>query len=102
MHTPECAKYPPLTLVEILLSFLKIKQGDNEDLIDYLSRFKSEMTVVFSLFGKKILDGFCKEQTEYKALVVDKSKKSSKRKPWIHLSQYFSCGILIMIGTTVC
>ena len=67
MHTPERAKYPPLTLVEVMLNFLKIKQGDNEDLIDYLTRFKSEITIVLSLFGKKILDGFCEEQTEYKA-----------------------------------
>ena len=62
MHTPEQAKYPQLTLVEVLLSFLKIKQGDKEDLLDYLSRFKSEMDVVFRLFGKGFLDGFCEEQ----------------------------------------
>ena len=42
MHTPERAKNPPLTLVEVLSSFLKLKQGDNEELLDYLSRFKSE------------------------------------------------------------
>ena len=63
MHTPERAKYPPLTLVEVMLSFLKIKQGDNEELIDYLARFKSEMTIVYSLFGKGFLDGFCEEQS---------------------------------------
>ena len=56
MHTPERAKHPTLTLLDVMLNFLKIKQGDNEDLIDYLTRFKSEMTIVFSLFGKKILD----------------------------------------------
>ena len=37
MHTPERAKYPSLTLVEVLLNLLKIKQGDKEELIDYLS-----------------------------------------------------------------
>ena len=42
MHTPERAKYPPLTLVEALSSFLKIKQNNNEELLDYLARFKSE------------------------------------------------------------
>ena len=51
MHTPEKAKYPALTLIEVLLSFLKIKQGDNEDLLDYLSRFKSERDIVKRLFS---------------------------------------------------
>ena len=79
MHTPERAKYPPLTLVEVMLSFLKIKQGDNEDLIDYLARFKSEMTIVYSLFGKGFLDGFCEEQSEYKTLILDENKNKFKK-----------------------
>ena len=29
IHTPEKEKYPALTLIEVLLRFLKIKQGDN-------------------------------------------------------------------------
>ena len=40
MHTPMKAKYPPLTLIEVLYSFLSLKKGDNEELLDYLSRFK--------------------------------------------------------------
>ena len=46
MHTPERARYPSLTTVEILSNFLKCKQGDKESLVDYLSRFKSERVVV--------------------------------------------------------
>ena len=79
MHTLEATKYPPLTLVEVLANFLKIKQGDKEDLLDYLSRFKSEMDVVFRLFGKGILDGFCEEQAEYKVLTQEDSKKKFKQ-----------------------
>ena len=30
IHTPEKAKYPSLTLVEVLCSFLRVKQGENE------------------------------------------------------------------------
>ena len=37
MHTPQNAKYPPLTLVEVLY-FLKVKQGKKEILVDYYSR----------------------------------------------------------------
>ena len=46
MHVPQRAKYPPLTLVEVLYEFLRVKQGDKEPLIDYLNRFKSEVEVV--------------------------------------------------------
>ena len=37
MHTPENAEYPTLTLIEVLLSLLKIRQGEYEYLYDYLS-----------------------------------------------------------------
>ena len=37
MHVPQRAKYPPLTLVEVLSEFTKIKQGEKESLIDYLN-----------------------------------------------------------------
>lgn len=37
MHTPQRAKYPPITLIEVLLKFLKLRQGDKESLIDYCS-----------------------------------------------------------------
>ena len=49
MHTPERAKYPQLTLIEVLSNFLKLKQGDNESLLDYYSRFKLEKNVVENL-----------------------------------------------------
>ena len=54
MHTPERAKYPVLTTVEVLSNFLKCKQSEKESLIDYLSRFKSERDVVYRIMGKKI------------------------------------------------
>ena len=65
VHTPQKAIYPPLTLVEILLNMLKVKQKDNEDLVTYLSRFKSERNVMFNLFGKNILDGYVEKTPEY-------------------------------------
>ena len=42
VHTHMKVKYPALILVEVLISFLQIRQADNESLLDYLSRFKSE------------------------------------------------------------
>ena len=46
MHTLERAKYPSLTMMEILNNFLRIKQQDKEELVDYLSRFKFERNVL--------------------------------------------------------
>ena len=48
MHTPERAKYPPLTLVEVLIGFLSIKQGEKETLLDYTASYKSKK-MCFSL-----------------------------------------------------
>ena len=67
MHTPQKAIYPPLTLVEILLNMLQVRQKDNEDLVTYLSRFKSERNIMFNLFGKNILDGYVEKTPEYTA-----------------------------------
>ena len=64
MHTPERAKYPSLTTVEILSNFLKCRQGEKESLVDYLSRFKSERDVVYQIMGKKFLDDFAESSSE--------------------------------------
>ena len=58
MHTPERAKYPSLTLIEVLLSWLNTKQGADEDLLDYLSRFWSERDVAMRLYDSRLIDGF--------------------------------------------
>ena len=75
MCTPERAKYPWLMLVEVLSSFLKLKQGDNEELLDYLERFKSEMEVVTKLFGSKFLDGYTEARVDYVAETNTNKKK---------------------------
>ena len=69
MHTPERAKYPSLTTVEVLHNFLKCKQGERESLIDYLSRFKSERDILFRIVRKKFLDGFAEKREEYQSNV---------------------------------
>ena len=75
MHTPERAKYPSLTVVEILNNFLRIKQQEKEELVDYLSRFKSERNVLYALCGKRILDGFSMKQTGYPLLGTEGANK---------------------------
>ena len=75
MHTPERAKYPSLTTVEVLANFLKCRQGDKESLIDYLSRFKSERDIVFRIMGKKFLDGFAENCEDWDNNWGDDRKK---------------------------
>ena len=53
MHTPMKSKYPPLTLIEVLCSFFLLKQGENEELLDYLGRFKSERNVMMNFLGRE-------------------------------------------------
>ena len=65
MHTPEKAKYPSLTMVEILSNFLRCKQGDKESLLDYLTRFKCERDVIYKLWSKRFLDGYCENLPEW-------------------------------------
>ena len=78
MHTPEKAKYPTLTLIEVLLSFLKIRQGDNEDLYDYLSWFKTERDIVMRLAGNNLIDGYIMGLPEYLSATTDSDRKQVK------------------------
>ena len=78
-HTPERAKYPVLTIIKVLWNFLRTKQSDSEDLLDYLSHFKSERDVVFCLLGKNFLDEFSKVLPEYAALGTDNEQEKFKR-----------------------
>ena len=78
MHTPEKATYPTLTLIEVLLSFLKIKHGENEDLYDYLSRFKTEREIVMRLAGNNLIDGYIMGLPEYLGATTDADRKQVK------------------------
>lgn len=68
MHTPERAKYPQLTLIEVLSNFLILKQGENESLLDYYSTFKSEKNIVENLIGTGLMNVYTESLEEYKAL----------------------------------
>ena len=51
-------KYLVLILIGVLLNFLKIRQGNSEYLLDYLSRFNSESYIVNCLFRYILIDGY--------------------------------------------
>ena len=80
MHTPEKAKYPVLTIIEVLWNFLRTKQKESEDLLDYLSRFKSERDVVFRLLGRNFLDGFSEALPDYAGCADADDERQFKKK----------------------
>lgn len=61
---------------------MNIKQGDDEDLIDYLSCFRSERDVVIRLFDIWLIDEFLERLPDFLYLsVVDRKavKKNGKK-----------------------
>ena len=66
MHVPRKSIYPTLALIETLSNLLDLHQGENDSLLNYLERFKSENNVFVSLFGDRILDGYIENTKAYK------------------------------------
>ena len=62
-------------------NFLRIKQGEKEELLDYLSRFKSERDILYRIFGKGFLDSYCELNPAYRTLLGGNRKKNIKRLP---------------------
>ena len=52
-----------------------MKQGENEELLDYLSRFKTERDITFWLLGRGVIDGFTEKLPEYLAAPDDNARK---------------------------
>lgn len=80
IHVPMKDTYQPLTLTYILCSFLAIKQGGNEDLIDYLSRFKHEKSTLLEIMGTQWLDGFTENSQEYTNILITNAAAHSMLK----------------------
>ena len=81
-HTPMKDKYTPPTLVEVLIRFLKIKQSNNESLLDYLSIFKSKSNVMLGQVDRRLIDGYTERTPDYLALAatdtVDQSDETAR------------------------
>ena len=52
VHVPDRAVYPTLTIIEAMAGLLSVCQGENESLLSYLERYKSEKNVMQVLVGK--------------------------------------------------
>jgi hypothetical protein len=58
MHGPIRAKCPFASLTEAMIRMLNIKQQENEQLLDYIKRFKQFCDITKSHVGTDILDTF--------------------------------------------
>jgi hypothetical protein len=58
---------------------INIKQMENEDLLDYVKRFKQARDVVKSHVGTEILDTFVENTLDYKGLISATAKNDMKK-----------------------
>ncbi len=66
MHDPARAKYPYASLTEAFARvILYTKQREDENLLDYVTRFKSTKNVLKSHVGSHVLDRFIENTEEY-------------------------------------
>ena len=65
MQTLLRARYPYLSLIEVLSGRLNMRQLGNESLVDYLERFEQERNVAKSQLGENFLDKFIEHLPDY-------------------------------------
>ena len=75
MHEPDKAKEPFTSLLDATANFINIRQMENENINDYVRRYKNMRTIFKGLIGSKFLDGFADNLPEFKAL-TDKVKQA--------------------------
>jgi hypothetical protein len=76
MHESVRSQYPPATITDALCRLINAKQWENEQIMDYVKRFKQLRDVAKSIMG----DGFLKEYTKNTAAYMKLTKFSGKKK----------------------
>ena len=66
-HDPIRAQYPFISMTDSILRLLNIKQHDEEDLVDYVKRFKQQRDIVKNQIGTRFLDYFFENTQEFKS-----------------------------------
>lgn len=66
MHDPVRAKYPFASLTDAISHLVNIKQVENENLLEYMKRFKQQQSILKSHLGGDILDKFVEKTQEYR------------------------------------
>ena len=78
MHDTARARYPFASMTEALTRLLHVKQGDYEQLLDYVKRFKEARDVITSIVGKDILNKFIENTQEYQD-IKDSNKVADQK-----------------------
>src|SRR5210317_2487808 len=78
MHDAVRAQYPYIAMTDGLTRLLNIKQQENEQLLDYVKRFKQTRDVTKSQIGTRLLDTFIEYQEDYINETDDDEKKTMK------------------------
>ena len=66
MHNPVRSKYPYASLTKALSRMINLKQMEQEQLLDYVKRFKQTRDIMSSHMGTDLLDKFVENTVEYK------------------------------------
>ena len=75
VHDPMRGRYQYASLTEALKRLINIRQQREEDLLDYIKRFKQARDIVKTNVGKDILHNFVEHTDKYKTLKGDKTKQ---------------------------
>jgi hypothetical protein len=78
MYDPIRAKYPYASLTEALIRLMNIKQFEQEQLLDYIKRFKQFRDITKSHVGTDMLDKFVENTREYREETGTENKKVMK------------------------
>ena len=87
MHDPARAKYPFASMTEVLMRAMQhTKQKEDENLIDYVTRFKSAKNVLKSHVGSEVLHKFVEHTKEHwneKNLIKKQEMKNESFDKWM-------------------
>jgi hypothetical protein len=78
MHDAVRAQYPIVSMTDALTRLTNTKQHDDEQLMDYVKRFKQLRDVMKSYLGTDLLDKFIEQGAEYREETDDTKKKKMK------------------------
>lgn len=78
-HDPIWARYPFASMTEAITRLVNSPQYENENLLDYVKRFKQYRDVLKTHIGKKVFNDFVENTVEYHALSGNHMKEQAMK-----------------------
>ena len=88
MHESVRSQYPPATVTDALGRLINVKQWENEQVMDYVKRFKQLRDVAKSIMGDDFLKEYMENTAAYKKLATASEKKDLKDKAYAEWTTY--------------